>query len=101
MLAIIELFEDEKKAFFACAVIVSGIMSRLTLDFSPTVFASGKRTFIFLDFAIIYIIVYLRKEYGARIQTKLGAVVIRAMMILMAFVAVVANVIAVCNVYLY
>ncbi|AOZ95516.1 hypothetical protein [Butyrivibrio hungatei] len=102
LLAIIELFEYEKKAFFACAVIVSGIMSRLTLGFSPTVFASGKRTFIFLDFAIIYILVYLSEEYGARVKARSGAVaILRALMILMAFVAVVANVIAVCNVYLY
>ena len=102
LLAIIELFDDEKKAFFACAVIVSGIMSRLTLGFSPTVFASGKRTFIFLDFAIIYILVYLSEEYGARIKARSGAVaILRALMILMVIVAVVANVIAVCNVYLY
>lgn len=102
LLAIIELFEDEKKAFFACAVIVSGIMSRLTLGFSPTVFASGKRTFIFLDFAIIFILVYLRKEYSERMQAREGVVtVIRATMILMALVAVAANVIAVCSVYLY
>lgn len=102
LLAIIELFEDEKKAFFACAVIVSGIMSRLTLGFSPTVFASGKRTFIFIDFAIIYILVYLSEKYGARIKARSGAVdILRALMILMAIVAGVANVIAVCNVYLY
>lgn len=32
----------------------AGIVSRVLMGFSPTIFASGARTFIFLDFALIY-----------------------------------------------
>lgn len=102
LMTIIDLFENEKKAFFACAVIVSGIMSRLTLGFSPTVFASGKRTFIFLDFAIIYVLVYLYEEHCDRMQERAGIVTfLRVSVLLATIVAVTANVVAVCSVYLY
>lgn len=102
LMTIINLFEDEKKAFLACAVIVSGIMSRLTLGFSPTVFASGKRTFIFLDFAIIYVLVYLYEEHCNRMQERTGIVTfLRVSVLLATIVAVTANVVAVCSVYLY
>jgi hypothetical protein len=35
-------------------VLASGLVSRMIMGFSPTLYASGTRTFIFVDFALIY-----------------------------------------------
>ena len=44
-------------------LLIAGLMSRIALGFSPTIYASSTRTFIFCDAIIIYILVTLIKKY--------------------------------------
>lgn len=44
-------------------LIIAGLMSRIALGFSPTIYASSTRTFIFCDAIIIYILITLIKKH--------------------------------------
>lgn len=46
-------FKDTKKWKYVVGVFVLGLISRVVMGFSPTVFASGERTFIFFYVALI------------------------------------------------
>lgn len=101
-IALMNMFEDVKKSFFTCAVVASGLVSRLTLGFSPTVYASGVRTFIFMDFAMIFVIITIydtlkeKMHISDRAYTYLRCTLLMAVMF-----AVLANIIAVCSIYYY
>lgn len=41
------------------ALLIAGIISRILLGFSPTIYVSSTRTFVFCDCVIIYLILYL------------------------------------------
>ncbi|SHN64336.1 hypothetical protein SAMN02745247_02792 [Butyrivibrio hungatei DSM 14810] len=103
LLSILNLFNDERKGFLACAIIVSGIISRLTLGFSPTVFTSGKRTFIFADFAIIFVLLLMAEAFVPEIKKDNEKVLVlcRSLMVIATGFVVLANFVAVCSVYLY
>lgn len=47
------------KALIPTFIILVGIASRLIVGFSPTFFASGERTMIFLYFALLYSVLYI------------------------------------------
>ena len=47
----------------AIVVFVLGLMSRVALGFSPTVFASTDRTFMFFEFALIIICILIWQEF--------------------------------------
>lgn len=44
-------------------LLIAGLMSRIAIGFSPTIYASSTRTFIFCDTVIIYILVTLIKKH--------------------------------------
>lgn len=44
-------------------LLIAGLMSRIALGFSPTIYASSTRTFIFCDAIIIYILITLIKKH--------------------------------------
>lgn len=44
-------------------LLIAGLMSRIALGFSPTIYASSTRTFIFCDAIIIYILVKLIQKH--------------------------------------
>ncbi len=48
MIALLNLFDDCKENFRLTALFVTGLLTRVILGFSPTLYASGMRTFIFL-----------------------------------------------------
>lgn len=52
----------EKERLLIPLVALAGFASRIMMGFSPTVYASGKRTFLFLNFAFIILIIYFSKE---------------------------------------
>lgn len=53
----------QKKSCFIIFILLLGCGTRLLMGFSPTIFASGSRTMIFLYFAILFIIIYLWSRY--------------------------------------
>lgn len=48
-------------------VFVSGILTRITMGFSPTIYASSNRTYIFWDFAILFLTVAIVIENKEKI----------------------------------
>ena len=56
---ILNLAKDLKSGILLMFILSVGFATRAILGFSPTIFASSYRTFIFLDFSIIYCIVKL------------------------------------------
>lgn len=100
--ALMNMFEDVKKSFFVCAVVASGLVSRLTLGFSPTVYASGVRTFIFMDFAMIFVIITIYDTLKEKVHISERAFAyLRCAILMISFFAVLANIIAVCSIYYY
>lgn len=59
-------FSDKKLSFFACYLILVGLASRMVMGFSPTVWASGNRTFIFMYFSFISVSILLFTAFGNR-----------------------------------
>lgn len=56
-----KLFDKDKK-YLICLIYLAGLASRIIMGFSPTVYASGMRTFLFLDFAVIIIMANVLNE---------------------------------------
>lgn len=51
--------KNRGKAFFLCYLLLAGLASRVMMGFSPTVWASNDRTFIFMYFAFIAVTIAL------------------------------------------
>lgn len=67
----------------AILVYILGVASRIILGFSPTVFASTDRTFIFFDFALIIVSFLIWKEYlkqtdknQVKVRNQLGTIIV-------------------------
>ncbi|MEE3343271.1 MAG: DUF6056 family protein [Bacilli bacterium] len=52
----------KEKSIIPIFIILLGCGTRLIMGFSPTIFASGRRTVIFLYFSLIIVIIYLLKN---------------------------------------
>lgn len=63
MLLNILLIFKNLKSNVAIVIFLLGVMSRMALGFSPTVFASTDRTFLFFEFALIIISVLIWQEF--------------------------------------
>lgn len=63
-ISIVILVDDTKEMVTNLAILLCGYLSRFSLGFSPTVFASAERTSIFLYFSFIIIIINLLKYYA-------------------------------------
>lgn len=61
-LNILLIFKNLKKNS-AIVIFVLGVMSRVAMGFSPTVFASTDRTFLFFEFALIIITLLIWQEF--------------------------------------
>lgn len=81
-------------------VFCAGIASRLVMGFSPTLYASGTRTFIFLDFALVYGIVriYAEKKELLRAHERLHRWLVMGFWALAA-AAVLDNIMSVCTIF--
>ena len=53
------LSNKEKNSIFICLIILIGFASRMIMSFSPTIFASSNRTFIFMYFSLIIASIYM------------------------------------------
>lgn len=59
-------FMNKSKSIFACYILFIGLLSRWIMGFSPTIWASNTRTFIFMYFSFIALIVILFDELEKR-----------------------------------
>ena len=49
------IFGKSKKAYLIILILAAGLVSRIIIGFSPTIFASGLRTFIYFYFALLIV----------------------------------------------
>lgn len=71
-----------KKSISIIGLLLIGGASRVMMGFSPTVFASGTRTMIFLYFSLLIITMLLYKEYYTRLNKKELHIILGIMLIL-------------------
>lgn len=56
------IFENNKSTLLCIFIFIIGLLSRMALVFSPTLYASGERTFIFFTFSMIIIMLIILKK---------------------------------------
>lgn len=66
----VTLFKDSKKIWIAVLVMGAGIMSRVVMGFSPTVYASGSRTFLFQYIAMMIFGLLMYQEFNQNLTAK-------------------------------
>lgn len=59
LISIYKVFEKDKEKYLIPLILLAGFASRFILGFSPTIFASGLRTFFIFEISLIIISVYL------------------------------------------
>lgn len=62
-------------------VFIAGLFSRMIMSFSPTVYASGDRTYIFYDFSIIMILVSIISSFIKKERYVIGLLLIMILVI--------------------
>lgn len=77
------------------SVLGAGLASRVLMGFSPTIFASGPRTFIFLDFAIIYVLLKMIQIIDADYPHSRFRVYGQFSLAIVTIIAVLGNIIAI------
>lgn len=70
VIALLNLFDDIKENFMLAVMFITGLLTRVVLGFSPTLYASGMRTFIFFDALLIFSIVRMY-ECSEEVRHKL------------------------------
>ena len=69
LFSIFKLFDGKEKWLY-CLIVLAGLSSRIIMGFSPTLYASDMRTFIFYDFSIIIVIIAILEKYFRNINKK-------------------------------
>ena len=70
LIVLLNAFEKLSTGLFLDVVLISGLLTAVAVGFSPTVYASGPRTLLFLNFSFIYIIVRIYTEQYKYISPK-------------------------------
>lgn len=65
-----KIYKNSKKFYMCVSIFLLGFMTRIMMGFSPTVFASRERTFIFLYIALIIDSILFYKECSETIKLK-------------------------------
>lgn len=63
-------FDNEKKGIFTTLIFLGGIASSLTIGMSPTIYASGERTFLTMDFMILIVIGIYIEDLWSRLHKE-------------------------------
>ena len=71
LISIFYIFKGNKGILLSI-ILLAGYASRFIIGFTPTIYASGLRTFIFLDFSIMIIVLNLLKEIDKSEYEKYG-----------------------------
>lgn len=78
LIVLVSLFGKTTLAGFVATLCCGAFASRMVLAFSPTLFASSYRTFIFLDYSLIFVVALLlaRFDYKGRSAAVLNAAIV-------------------------
>lgn len=60
--SLISIFESKVTGIFAAFIMLVGFCSRIIIGFTPTVWGSGERTFLFMYFSIIIVMILLYNQ---------------------------------------
>lgn len=94
LLSLYLIFEDSLYSLGACLLFLIGIATRMVMAFSPTVWASSWRTYLFMYFSVIVLAVFLFQklmEFDSlkyQKQLKLGLVLIATVSFLSTLITV-------------
>lgn len=72
-------FEKPSNSWIAIGILALGLGTSMMMAFSPTVWASGDRTYIFLYYALICVTLLMYREYrraGYQLRTAVGLTVV-------------------------
>ena len=69
---ILYYYDDKKEALFPLSLLFLGLVSRMILAFSPTVWASGRRVYLFAFFALILLIMHVSQKAYETSKDKVG-----------------------------
>ena len=58
----------QQQAILAVLIVLAGFSSRFVIGFSPTMYASGPRTFVYLHFSFIAVLVLLFEQHNKKIS---------------------------------
>ena len=98
MVALVNIAESIGKSLEYIVLFISGILTRVIIGFSPTLYVSGNRTFIYLDFVMIYLCVSIFSENKEKMESnpRLYALIRHGFMCLMG-IAIIGNLISINN----
>ncbi len=65
---IVSIYRLFDKKYLLLLILGAGLMTRMILGFSPTIYASGIRTFLFLDFSLIILLLYIIMDLKKRLK---------------------------------
>ncbi len=70
--SLLHIFKDWHKAVFSIVVLLAGLASRLILSFSPTLYRSGMRTFVFFYLAVLFVAMLVAAEIWEKIPKRVA-----------------------------
>ena len=76
---------DKNEKWLYCLIVLAGLSSRIIMGFSPTLYASSMRTFIFYDFSIIIVIIAILEKYFRNINKKYFYTILTCLSIMQLF----------------
>jgi len=71
------LFRNSEQKWIAFLVLGAGIVSRIVIGFSPTVFASGSRTFLFIYVALVIYGILLYQTFKPELTDNKQKILVR------------------------
>ncbi|MCR5467810.1 MAG: hypothetical protein K6F37_02510 [Lachnospiraceae bacterium] len=69
-ICLVMLCTSRIEAIFLLLLLAGGFVSKIIIGFSPSLISSASRTQIYLQFAVVFLIVYLIKKYEAELTEK-------------------------------
>lgn len=98
--ALLWLYKDPGKGIQLLFLFLSGLATRVIMGFSPTLYASGPRTFIFFEFCLAFCAARMLDYSGAALRRHPRLDIgIRCALYGLAAVAVTGNIAAICTMY--
>ena len=83
LVALLNLFDDVSKGIEMALIFMTGMITRVAMGFSPTLYASGPRTFLFLKVSMIFCILRILEYCDFELTTnpKINAFINRIFMV--------------------
>ncbi|WP_434716849.1 hypothetical protein [Lacticaseibacillus paracasei] len=69
LIVLLNSFNNLSTGLFLDIVLISGFLTTVAVGFSPTVYVSGQRTFLFLNFVLIYMIIIMYDKCYSRFNS--------------------------------